>query len=74
MTKTCDHVEQLGQKDKVNWLTSKFIMSQPGLQTIHILLNTSQSKYDETMKSGHLKQNITKEIFLFKNYAENEAG
>ena len=36
---------------------------RPGLQTIaiHILLNISQSKED-----------ITRNIFSFKNYAENE--
>ena len=46
--------------------------SQPGLQVIaiHILPNISQSKGNRTMKFGEL----TKEIFFFKNYAENEAG
>ena len=48
--------------------------SQPGLQTIHILPNISQSKCNKAMKFGQLKQNITKEIFFFKNYAEYEAG
>ena len=38
------------------------------------LLNISQSRCNETMKFGQLKQNITKEIFSFKNYAEYEAG
>ena len=47
--------------------------SQPGLQTIHILFNISQSKCNETMKFSQLKQSITKEVFFFKNYAENEA-
>ena len=47
---------------------------QPGFQTIaiHILPNILQSKGKQTMKFG--QQNITREIFLFKNYAENEAG
>ena len=51
-------------------LTSKFMKSQPGLQTIaiHILPNISQSKGYQNMKFG-----ITREIFFFKNYAENEA-
>ena len=37
-------------------LTSKFMASQPGLQTIaiHILLNISQSKGNQTMKFGQL--------------------
>ena len=40
-------------------------MSQPGSQTvaIHMLRNISQSKG---------KQNITRQIFFFRNYAENE--
>ena len=48
--------------------------SQPGLQTIaiHILPNISQSKGNQTMKFG--QQNIKRETFFFKNYAENEAG
>ena len=50
-------------------LTSKFMTSQPDLQTIaiHILpYNThiSQSKGNQTMKFGQL---------IFKNYAENDA-
>ena len=48
--------------------------SQPGLQTIHILLNISQNNCNKTMKFGQLKWKITKEIFFFKNYVENEAG
>ena len=45
--------------------------SQPGLQTIaiHILPDISQSKCNQTMKFGQLR-----EIFFFKNYVENEAG
>ena len=31
--------KQIDEKDKVNLLTSKFMTSQLGLQTIHILLN-----------------------------------
>ena len=48
--------------------------SQPGLQTIaiHILPNISQSKGNKTMKFGELIE-ITRGIFFFKNYAENEA-
>ena len=53
--------------------TAKFMTSKPRLQTIaiHILLNISQSKGDQTMKFG--QKNITREIFFFKIYAENEA-
>ena len=37
-------------------LTSKFMTSQPGLQTISIRIipNVSQSKYKQTMKFGQL--------------------
>ena len=47
--------------------------SQLGLLTIpiHILLNISQSKGNQTMKFGQLMER--KETFFFKNYAENEA-
>ena len=48
--------------------------SQPSLQiiVIHILPNISQSKGNQTMKFG--QQDITRQIFFFKNYAENETG
>ena len=48
--------------------------SQHGLQTItiHILLNISQSKGNQTMKFGQLTEYNKRNIF-FKNYAENEA-
>ena len=51
------------------------MMSQHGFQTItmHILHNISQSKSNQTMKFGQLIKYI-REIYLFKNYAENEAG
>ena len=51
------------------------MMSQHGFQTItiHILHNISQSKSNQTMKFGQLIEYI-REIFLFKNHAENEAG
>ena len=39
----------------------------------YILLNFSQIKDNQTIKFGH-SQNIPREIFFFKNYAENEAG
>ena len=40
--------------------------SQPGLQTIaiHILCNTSQSKSDQTIKSGQLLEYDKTNIFL----------
>ena len=49
--------------------------SQPGQQTIaiHILLNISGIKGNQTMKFGELIEHPIS-IFFFKNYAENEAG
>ena len=49
-------------------LTSKFMASQPGLQTIviHILLNISQSKGNQTMKFGQLIEYNKRNIFLQK--------
>ena len=49
-------------------LTSKFMMSQPGLQTIaiHILPNISQSKGNQTMKFGQLIEYNKRNIFLQK--------
>ena len=53
-------------------LTSKFMTSQPGLQTIpiHVLPNISQSKGNQAMKSGQLIEYNKTNIF----YAENKAG
>ena len=50
--------------------------SQPGLQTIavRILRSISQSKGNQTMEFGHLIEHNKRNIFFFKNYAENEAG
>ena len=50
--------------------------SQPGLQTIaiHILPNISQTKDNQTIKFGQLIEYNKKKYFLFKSYAENEAG
>ena len=49
-------------------LTSKFITSQPGLQTIamHILPNISQSKGIYTMKFGQLIEYNKRNIYLQK--------
>ena len=49
-------------------LTSKFMTSQPGLQTIaiHILLNISQSKGNQKMKFGQLVEYNKKNIYLQK--------
>ena len=49
-------------------LTSKFMMSQPGLQTIaiHILPNISQSKGNQAMKFGQLIEYNKRNIFLQK--------
>ena len=48
---------------------------QAGLQTIpiHILPNISQSEGNQEMKFGQLIEH-NKEIYFFKNYAENEVG
>ena len=40
---------------------------------MQILSNISRSKVKQTLKLGHLID-TTREIFFFKNYAENEAG
>ena len=49
-------------------LTSKFMTSRPGLQTIaiHILPNISQSKGNQTMKFGQLIEYNKRNIFLQK--------
>ena len=49
-------------------LTSKFMASQPGLQTIviHILLNISLSKGNQTMKYGQLIEYNMRNTFLQK--------
>ena len=49
-------------------LASKFMTSQPGLQTIviHILPNISQSKGNQTMKFGQLLEYNERNIFLQK--------
>ena len=54
---------------------SKFMTSQAGYQTVtlRILLNISQSKGYQTMEFCQVI-NVTREIFFFKNYAENETG
>ena len=49
-------------------LTSKFMVSQTGLQTIaiHLLPNISQSKGNQTIKFGQLIEYNKKNIFLQK--------
>ena len=56
-------------------LTSKFMTSQPGSQTvaIHILSGISQSKGNQAMNFGQLIEYKKKNICL-QNYAENEPG
>ena len=51
-------------------LTSKFMSSQPGLQTIaiHILPNISQSKENQTLKFGQFIEYNKRNIFLQKLY------
>ena len=46
--------------------------SQPGEQTvaIHILINISGSKDNQTMKFGHLIEYNIKNIFLEKSYTK----
>ena len=50
------------------WLISKFMMSQPGHQTIaiHILSNISRSKGNRTMKFGQLMECNMRNILLEK--------
>ena len=50
-------------------LISKFMMSQPGYQTIamHILPSISRSKDNETMKFGQLIENNIRNIFTEKS-------
>ena len=52
---------------------SKFITSQPGKQTIAILLlhNISRSKHKQTMKFGQFIE-CKKETFFLKNYVQSE--
>ena len=40
---------------------------------MHILLNISQSKDNQTMKLGQLIE-YNKGIFFYKHFAENDAG
>ena len=53
-------------------LISKFVMSQPGKQTIaiHILPNISTSKGSQTMNFGQLIEYNMKNIFLEKSYTK----
>ena len=51
-------------------LISEFLTSQPGKQTIaiHIILNVSRSKDNQTMKFGQIIQYNMRKIFLEKSY------
>ena len=53
-------------------LISKFMTSQPGKQTIaiHLLLNISRSKGNQTMKLGQFIDLYMKHIFLEKSYTK----
>ena len=53
-------------------LISEFMTPQHVLKTIviNILSNVSRSKSNQAMKFGQL----TREVFFFKNHAENDAG
>ena len=61
---------QVGKMAKIRKvrLTSKFMTSQPGLQTIaiHISPNISQSKGNQAMKFGQLIEYNKRNIFLQK--------
>ena len=61
------HVEKKSLIRKIR-LTSKFITWQPGLQTIpiHIWLNISESKGNQTMKFGQLIEHSKGNNFLQK--------
>ena len=52
------------------------MMSQPAKQTIaiNILSSISGSKSNQAVKLGQLIQYNKRNVFLFKSYAENEAG
>ena len=54
-------------------LTSKFATSQTGKQTItiHILLNISRSKCNQTMNFGQLMEYRMRSNFLEKAYAKH---
>ena len=53
-------------------LISKFMMSQPGSQTIaiHILPNISRSKGNQTMRFGQLIEYNMRNIFAEKSYTK----
>ena len=53
-------------------LILKFITSQPGLQTIaiHVLLNISRSKRNQTMKFDQLIEYNMRKIFVEKLYTK----
>ena len=61
------HVGKTARSEKYR-LTSKFMTSQPGSQTItiHILPDISQSKGNQTMKFGQLIEYNKRNIFLQK--------
>ena len=62
------HVEKL--LDRKNQVNFKIMTSQLGKQTIavHILLNISRSKGNQTMKIGQLTEYKMRNIFLEKSY------
>ena len=68
------HIEKNGLIRKIR-LTSNFMTSQPGLQTIaiHIFSNISQSKDKQALKFSQLIERKKRNIFL-QTHAENEAG
>ena len=53
-------------------LISNFMTSQPGQQTIviHILVDISRRKYNQTIKFGQLTESNLRNIFLEKSYTK----
>ena len=52
-------------------LISKFMTSQSGKQTMHILPNISRNKANQTMKFGQLVEHSMRNIFLKKSYTKS---
>ena len=57
------------------WVTSEFMASQTGQQTItiHILLSISINNGNQSMKFGYLIKCSVRNIFL-QNHVENQVG
>ena len=62
--------KRLYQKDNLN-VRFHDVRAWLKATAIHLLPNITQIKDNQTMKFGYLKKKITREIFFFKNHAEN---